>query len=68
MRKLASLLLLAVGLLGLGGGCATPAYTGGENLARVGTAMSFDLQQSAEDFYNESMLFPSSHMTRWNLR
>ena len=34
MRKLACLLLLAGGAFGLGG-CASPAYTGGENLART---------------------------------
>ena len=67
MKKLACLLLLAVGALGIGG-CATPAYTGAENVSRTFRSMNFDIQQAAEDFNTEMMLYPASHMTRWNLQ
>lgn len=67
MKKLACLLLLAGGMLGIGG-CATPAYTGGENVARVLRTWDYDAKQGVEDFNFEMMLYPPSHMTRWNLR
>ena len=67
MRKLACLLLLAGGMLGIGG-CATPAYTGDENVARTLRAWDYDAKQGVEDIDTELLLFPPSHMTRWNLR
>ena len=67
MRKLACLLLLVGGVLGIGG-CASPAYTGGENFARTVRSMDYDAQQGVDDFNYEFMLYPPSHLTRWNLR
>lgn len=67
MRKLASLLLL-VGM-GLGiGGCASPAYTGGENLARIGRTWDYENKQMIEEVNYELMLMPPSRSTIWNLR
>ena len=67
MRKLVCLLLLAGGTFGLGG-CATPAYTGGENVSRVLRTWDFENKQMMEDVMYEAMLNPPSRSTVWNLR
>ena len=67
MRKLACLLMLVGGMFTMTG-CATPAYTGGENLARIGRSMDYDLKQGMEDFNYEMLVVPPSRMTMWNLR
>src|SRR3954471_24717435 len=48
MRKLASLLLLVGMGFGLGG-CASPAYTGGENLSRIARTWDYENKQMIED-------------------
>jgi hypothetical protein len=67
MKKFACLLLLAGGMLGMGG-CASPAYTGSENLSRTLRSMDFEAKQAVDDFAYELQLYPASHMTKWNLR
>jgi hypothetical protein len=67
MRKLACLLLLAGGAFGIGG-CASPAYTGGENLARTLRTWDYENKQMIDDIDYELMLRPASHSTVWNLR
>jgi hypothetical protein len=67
MKKLACLLLLAGGVLGIGG-CASPAYTGGENIARTLRTVDFEAKQAVDDVAFELMLYPASHQTPWNLR
>ena len=67
MRKLACLLLLAGGAFGLGG-CASPAYTGPENLARTMRTWDYENKQMIDDIDYELMLRPPSGMTTWNLR
>jgi hypothetical protein len=67
MRKLACLLLLAAGMLGVGG-CATPAYTGGENASRILRTWDLEAKQAVDDLDFEMMFTPTSPMTKWNLR
>ena len=67
MRKLACLLLLAGGAFGMGG-CASPAYTGGENLARDMRTWDYEIKQSIDDVDDVFLLRPASHATIWNLR
>ena len=67
MKKLAIMLLVAAGALGLGG-CATPAYSGGENVSRTLRTWDFEFKQLNEDLMYEAMFVPPSRMTRWNLR
>ena len=67
MKKLAIMLLVAVGALGLGG-CATPAYSGGENVARTLRTWDYEFKQMNEDLMYEAMFYPSSRLTPWNLR
>jgi hypothetical protein len=67
MRKLACLLLLAGGMLGIGG-CASPAYKCNENIDRIVRSWDYDLKQAADDFYYQAMFIPPSHSTKWNLR
>jgi hypothetical protein len=67
MRKLLSLLLL-VGF-GFGAvGCASPAYTGPENIGRVARTWDFENKQMIDDVMYELMLTPPSRSTIWNLR
>ena len=67
MRKIASVLLL-VGM-GLGiGGCASPAYTGGENVSRILRTWDYENKQMIDDLNYEAMLMPPSRSTTWNLR
>ena len=67
MRKLACLLLL-VGM-GLGiGGCASPAYTGGENVSRILRTWDYENKQMIDDLMYEGMLVPPSRSAVWNLR
>jgi hypothetical protein len=67
MRKLACLLLL-VGM-GLGiGGCASPAYTGGENVSRTLRTWDMENKQMIEDLMYEGMFIPPSRSSLWNLR
>jgi hypothetical protein len=67
MRKLACLLLLAGGSLAMGG-CASPAYTGGENMARNLRNVDYENKQMIDDIDYELMLRPASHATLWNLQ
>ena len=67
MRKLACLLLLAGGAFGLGG-CASPAYTGGENLARTLRTWDYDNKQMIDDIDSVMLFRPPSRSTLWNLR
>jgi hypothetical protein len=67
MKKLACLLLLAGGAFGIGG-CASPAYSGGENLSRTLRTMDYENKQMIDDIDFELMLRPASHSTTWNLR
>lgn len=67
MRKLALLLVAVVGLVGLGG-CATPAYDGGENVSRVLRTWDYEWKQAVDDAGYELMLYPPSRSTIWNLR
>jgi hypothetical protein len=60
-------LLLAAGAFGIGG-CATPAYTGAENMARIGRTWDFEIKQAAEEAQYELMLAPPSRTTLWNLQ
>lgn len=50
------------------GGCASPAYSGDENIARTLRAWDFDYKQAVDDFNYEIMFLPPSHMSKWNLR
>lgn len=70
MKKLVlSVLVAVVGMMALGtGGCATPAYTTEENVARTLRTWDFDSKQAMEDFLYETMMWPPSHGTLWNLR
>lgn len=67
MRKLACLLLLAGGAFGIGG-CASPAYTGGENLARTLRTWDYENKQMIDDLDDVMLFRPASHATVWNLR
>jgi hypothetical protein len=67
MRKIACLLLLVGTGFGLGG-CATPAYTGGENVSRVLRTWDFEHKQMIEEIMYETMIEPPSRSTVWNLR
>lgn len=67
MRKIACLLLLVGAGLGIGG-CATPAYTAGENVGRIGRTWDYEIKQAAEDGAYELMLMPPSRSTTWSLR
>ena len=67
MRKLACLMMLVGGAIGLGG-CASPAYTGGENWARTLRTWDYENKQMIDDIDYELMLRPPSHSTVWNLR
>jgi hypothetical protein len=67
MRKLACLLLLVGTGLGIGG-CASPAYTGGENVARILRTWDYENKQMIDDLNYEGMLMPPSRSTIWNLR
>jgi hypothetical protein len=67
MRKLACLLLLAGGAFGLGG-CASPAYTGGENFARTMRTWDFENKQMIDDVDSVFLFRPPSRSTLWNLR
>ena len=67
MRKLACLLLLAGGVFGMGG-CASPAYTGGENLARTMRTWEYDNKQMIDDIDSVFLFRPPSRSTIWNLR
>jgi len=67
MRKLACLLLLAGGSIAIGG-CASPAYTGGENVARVLRNWDYENKQMIDDVMYELQLSPASHSTTWNLQ
>lgn len=67
MRKLASLLLLLVSVFGAVG-CASPAYTGGENIGRVARTWDYENKQMIDDVMYELMLDPPSRSTLWNLR
>ena len=70
MRKIACLLLvlLTVGM-GFGtGGCASPAYTGGENVSRMLRTWDYENKQMIDDVGYELMLNPPSRSTIWNLR
>jgi hypothetical protein len=67
MRKLACLLLLAGGAFTMGG-CASPAYTGGENVARTLRNWDYENKQMIDDINYELMFQPASHSTIWNLQ
>ena len=67
MRKLACLLLLAGGSFAIGG-CASPGYTGGENVARVMRNWDYENKQMIDDIDYEAMFRPASHSTIWNLQ
>jgi len=67
MKKLACLLLLAGGAFGIGG-CASPAYTGGENLARTLRTWDYENKQMIDDIDDVFLFRPASHATIWNLR
>jgi hypothetical protein len=67
MKKLAMMLLVVAGVLGLGG-CATPAYSGGENVARTLRTWDYEFKQMNEDLMYEAMFYPTSRLTPWNLR
>ena len=67
MRKLACLLLLAGSILTVGG-CASPAYTGPENTAKMLRTWEFERGQLVDDVMYEAMFAPPSRSTLWNLR
>jgi hypothetical protein len=67
MTRLACLLLMVAGMFGLGGCLATPAYSGGENGARILRTWDYEFKQGVEDFDYEMLMLPPSHSTRWNL-
>jgi hypothetical protein len=67
MRKLACLLLLAGGAFGIGG-CASPAYSGGENFARTMRAWDFENKQMIDDVNHVFLFQPPSQSSVWNLR
>ena len=67
MKKLAMLVLVVAGTFGLGG-CATPAYSGGENVSRTLRTWDFEFKQMNEDLMYELMFVPPSRMTPWDLR
>ena len=67
MNKLAIMLLVVAGAFGLGG-CATPAYSGGENVSRTLRTWDFEWRQMNEDLIYQAMFYPPSRMTQWNLR
>jgi hypothetical protein len=67
MRKLACLILLAGGVFGLGG-CASPGYSGGENVSRTLRTWGYENQQMIDDINYEMMFVPPSRSTIWNLR
>jgi hypothetical protein len=67
MRKLACLLLLAGSVLGVGG-CSSPTYTGGENVARVLRAWEYERGQLVDDAMSAALFTPPSRSTIWNLR
>ena len=67
MRKIACLLLLVGSGFGIGG-CASPAYTGGENVSRTLRTWDYDSKQITDDVMYELMLIPPSRSTIWHLR
>ena len=67
MKKIVCLLLLAGGAFGIGG-CATPAYTGGENLARTLRTWDYEYKQMNEDINHVFLFQPPSQSSIWNLK
>ncbi len=68
MRKLALWVVAVGGILSLGSGCASNAYTGGENFSRILRSWDYEGKQAVDDINYELILYPPSHSTLWNLR
>jgi hypothetical protein len=78
MKKIATLSLLAAGLLALtlaGGGCArpgefgwTPAYSAKERGELIARNWDYEGKQLMDDMDSALLLRPASHLTMWNVR
>ena len=53
------------GILGVGGGCATPAYSAAERSKMIQRNFDYNGAQAIDDFDDALLLRPASHMTVW---
>jgi type IV pilus biogenesis protein CpaD/CtpE len=67
MKKLAMLVLLVAATFGIGG-CASPAYDTGENIARTLRTWDYEFKMMNEDLLYELQFVPPSRLTMWSLR
>jgi hypothetical protein len=67
MKAFAILAVLS-GILMLGGGCATPAYSGHERGQLIARGWGYEYAQIQDDVDHALLLRPPGTMTIWNVR
>lgn len=68
MKTFALLAVLAVGLMGFGSGCSTPAYSAQERFQLIGRNWGFEYEQIQDDVDHFFLLRPAGHLTTWSVQ